>query len=622
MAKLELKDIGEVVRKAENDYTQGVTTISKYVQFSQHENIEKIDAYLNSKHISGDTDALGRDKPFFNIVTAAVNIWYRATDIDRKNIRIKASKRTQYVAAFVASMHLQEWMRKSGFGAFLNDWGRALARYGSSVVKFVEKDGELLSSVVPWNRLISDTVEFEKNIKIEVLWLTPAQLLQNKSYDQDMVKDLLSEIQSRETIEGQQKDNHSEYIKLYEVHGELSEFYLTGKKKDTQQYKQQMHVVSFLAKKNGDGFDDFSLYKGAEAQDPYLLTHLIREDGRAQAIGAVEHTFEAQWMTNHSQKQIKDYLDLASKIIFQTSDGNFVGQNALNAIENGDVLVHTPNAPLTLVNTAKPDITSMQNFGQQWHALAKEIAATPDALAGNSQPSGTAWRAIEAQRQEAHSLFELMTENKGLHIEEMMHKFVLPFLKKKMDTVDELAVSLDAAGLSEFDSMYVPNEAIRRDNDQIKQTILSNLDKDPNDASGIAFNQDPNQLQLDIKKELANQGTQRFIKASDIDSVTWKEALKDLEWKVSVDVTSEEVDTNAVMTTLTTVLQTIASNPAILQDPNMKLLFNKILEETGAISPLELSQTAAQPAPVQQPQQPSGGGSSVEKPITELAQAK
>ena len=60
----------------------------------------------------------------------AVNIWYRATDIDRKDIRIKATKQRDILGAFLATIHLQEWMRKDNFGKFLNDWGRSLAKYG------------------------------------------------------------------------------------------------------------------------------------------------------------------------------------------------------------------------------------------------------------------------------------------------------------------------------------------------------------------------------------------------------------------------------------------------------------------------------------------------------------
>lgn len=590
MSETEQNEICELVRKAENDYISGTTNISKYVEFSQYENVEKIDAYVNSKHTSGELDAQGREKPFFNLVTAARNIWYRATDIDRKNIKIKASKKTQYLAAFIATLHLQEWMKRNNFGAFLNEWGKSLATYGSSVLKFVEKDGELIPSIIPWNRLVTDTVDFENNPKIEILWYTPAQLRRNKSYDQDMVKALLETKAARETIGRQKKDSKSDYIKVYEVHGELELSNLTDNEADEDTFVQQMHVVTFLARKDNRKtvYDDFTLFKGKEAQDPYLITHLIKEDGRAMAIGAVEHLFEAQWMKNHTVKAIKDYLDVASKLILQTQDGNFVGQNALNAIENGDILVHSINAPLTLVNTAKPDITQLENFGKQWEVLAQEITSTPDAMRGDNAPSGTAWRQVQALQQESHSLFELMTENKGIHLEGMMRKFVIPSLKKEMDTTDELAATLDSQGITQFDAMYVPNEAIRRANNQIKQQVLSGQ---------IASQPDPQQAQGQIKQELGQQGNTRFIKPSDMDDVTWKESLKDLEWDVEVDVTSESVDSMNIMTTLSTVLQTLATNPNVLRDPNMQLLFNKILEQTGAVSPLEM-QTASSTMPM------------------------
>lgn len=611
MTKLrgEHNDVAELVRKLENDYINGNTTISKYVDFNQYEHNNRIDAYLNSKHTSGDTDSQGRDKPFFNIGIAIRNIWYRATDIDRKHIRIIARKTSQKIAAFAATLHLQEWMRRTGFGAFLNDWGRVLAGYGSAVLKFVEKGNELIPTVVPWNRLISDSVDFENNPKIEILWVTPAQLLKNKNYDQELVEKLLDAREARETLDTQKKDTKNEYIQLYEVHGEMPLSYLTGKKKDEDEYVQQMHVVTYVAKKEKGEFDDFTLYKGREAKDPYMITHLIKEDGRSQAIGAIEHTFEAQWMKNHTVKNMKDYLDVASKMIMQTQDGNFVGQNVLSAIENGDILIHGTNSPLTLVNTAKPDITQLQNFGMQWEVLAKEITSTPDAIRGDTQPSGTAWRQVEALRVESHSLFELMTENKALHIEEMMRKYIIPHNKKKIDTSEELAATLDSVGIMEFDSMYVPNEAIRRDNRQIIDTVLS---------GEVAYNMDQQALQQDIKKELANLGTQRFIKPSDLDNKKWKEALKDLEWDVECEITEEATDKTAVMTTLTTVLQTVATNPAILQDPNMRLLFNRILEETHAISPLELSHIPAQP----QMPTPVGGSSVEEQPLAELAKTQ
>jgi hypothetical protein len=317
------ESIGALIRNQEQDYISGSTTISKYVEFDMHENLEKIDAYLNSKHTSGSVDSMEREKPFFNIVTASVNIWYRATDIDRKNIKIRAGKRSDYIASFLATIKLHEWMRKNYFGAFLNDWGRSLARYGSSVVKFTERDGNLIPEVIPWNRLIVDQVSFEDAPVIEKLYLTEAQLRKRvvtHGYDKEQVEDLCEALTSRKTLDKRNKDSKNDMVEVYEIHGDLPLSNLTGKEEDEDTYTQQMHVISYVGVGRGKNreYEDFTLIKGKEKKHPYMITHLIKEDGRTLSIGAVEHLFEAQWMVNHTAKAIKDHLDIASKLIFQT----------------------------------------------------------------------------------------------------------------------------------------------------------------------------------------------------------------------------------------------------------------------------------------------------------------
>lgn len=588
-----MQTIQELVRESEQDYINGTTTISKYVEFNQYENINKIDAYVNSKHTSGEFDSLGREKPFFNIVTAAENIWYRATDIDRRNIQIKSTKIANYVATFLANIVAQKWMMKSMFGHFLNEWGRNLARYGSSVIKFVEKGGELYKEVIPWSRIICDAIDFDSNPKIEVLYLTQSQLRKNKSYDQEIVKNLIDSVTSRETLDGQKKDNIDKFIKLYEVHGELPLSFLTGKEEDQEEYVQQMQVISFVEKKSKKGgnteYEDFTLVKGREEKDPYMITHLIKEDGRTQAIGAVEHLFNAQWMVNHTAKQIKDQLDLASKIIYQTSDGNYVGRNALTSIQNGTILIHEVNQPLTQLNNNSHDITSLQNFSTQWMNLAKEITSTPDAISGNTMPSGTAYRQVAILNQESHSLFELMTENKGLHIEEMFRKYIFPYIKKQLKNSDEIVAELDSHGIKQIDMMFVPNKAIKQSNDKIKELVLGGEMVTPEQQA-----QDIASQASAIKQTLAQYENKRFIKPSEIEQTTWDEIFKDVEWEAEVETTGEQSDKNAILTTLSTTLQTLATNPMVLQNPEMKVLFNKILEIAGGISPLEIAQSEQQ----------------------------
>jgi len=555
--------------------------------------INAIDAYINSKHLSGEKDSIGREKPFSNIVNSARNIWFRATDIDRKDIRLTSSQSNMHIPIIVSNVLLKKWMKKNRFGVVLNDWGKDLATYGSSVLKFVEKGDELLVSVVPWNRLIPDPIDFENNVKIEVLELTPSQLRKNKAYDQNMVESLIYNLRNRKMLDGQDKDSKAGYIKVYEVHGELPLSLLTGKDRDEDTYVQQMHVIS-LVKGDYDRstrsyeYEDYTLYSGKEKQDPYFISHLIREDGRTLSRGAVENLFDAQWMVNHSVKMQKDVIDLTSLMILQTADKNYAGLNVLQSLVPGNILVfdnqQSPNG-ITQINTSH-DITQIQNFGTFWHNLSKEITATPDSLRGENAPSGTAWRQVEALRQESHSLFELMKENKALALEDMLRKYVIPHLKTKIDTSEEITAILEDRDIATINAVYVPNEAKKINNKRIKDTILSGK---------IASNGDLQAIEQDIKGGFI--GNERTFKPSEISTKTWKDALKDFEWEVDINPTEEAVDITSAMATLSTLLK------VSINDPEMtRFIINKILEMTGQVSPLELPQQKTpqqlSPAPV------------------------
>lgn len=618
-----LQSVHEIIRAAELNYLQGTTKLGSHVDWSMHETIERIDAYLNSKHISGDKDALDREKPFFNIVSAAVNIWYRATDIDRKDIRFVPTNSKSVILAFVANVILQNWMNEHRYGQFLNSWGRAMARYGSAIAKFVEKDGDLIPSVVPWNRYIADPVQFDALPRIEKFYLTPAQLRRRTEYDQQAVDELIETHTTRKTLDKQQKDTMSDFIELYEVHGELDtrlldeEPDLNLEDKDIK-YRQQMHVVSYV-QENGSGggkgeYKDFTLFKGKEAKDPYAKDDLIEEDGRTLGIGAVEYLFDAQWMLNHTVKNMKDTLDLASKLIFQTADSSFVGRNVLNAIETGDILIHASEKPLTRIANDKPDISALQNYGSMWQTLGQELTSTPDALRGTTMPANTPYSLGAFLGGQANSLFEIMTENKGLAIENHMRDHITPYIKKCLKHKDEIVAVLDDAGITEIDSVYIPVEAVNRYNARAKEGILSGQPVMPFD---------PAAEQQALKQETGSLGNKRFFKPSELDDMTWDELFSDFEWdSIRVEVTNEQSDKQAVLTTLSSVLQTIATNPLILQDPNARMILGAILNETGKISPIQLTTAASQPVPAAlnptpQVPNPAGGGAQA---ITSLVQ--
>lgn len=598
-ASISQSPVGDLVRKMETSYISGTgVVISKYVRVDMYEDLNKIDAYLNSKHISGETDSLGREKPFFNIVTAAVNIWYRATVIKLNKIRLRAVKSKDTIDSFMANIHLHDWFRRERFGAFLSDWGRTLARYGSAVPKFVDQGDRLSCGITPWNRLLVDPVDMENNPQIEILELTEAQLYAKPGYDQEMVEKLCDALVARETVGKDKKDQNPNYVKLYEVHGNLPLSYLTGKTKDKDIYTNQMHVISFVATKEKGKFDDYTLYSGKEKQSPYFLTHLIKEDGQTLSIGAVQHLFDAQWMMNHTAKNIKDQLDLASKIIFQTADGNFVGMNAINAIETGDILVHQLNMPLTQLNNGSHDISSQQAYANQWKALSNEIVGISESMLGNTAPAGTAWRQVDALLQQNQSLFEVMRDNKSIAIEEMARRFIIPFIKRKMDTTKEIAATLEENDVTKIDTMYIKNQAISKVNAALVDAIINGETPTPEEQAAMM-----GIVAQNIQQSLQDQGGQRFFKPSQLDDRTWKEQFKDLEWELEVDSKDEAANDDA-MTTLNTMFKTMVALQGRPMTPDERMVYNKILTLAGTVSPLELSGRSPQTPAPQVPQPP------------------
>jgi hypothetical protein len=282
---------------------------------------------------------------------------------------------------------------------------------------------------------------------------------------------------------------------------------------------------------------------------------------------------------------------LASKIIWQTSDGNLQGQNVLQSIETGDFIIHAPNQPLTLVSTNSQNTMVFENYGRQWEELGNKINGISESMLGSNPPSRTAWRQTEALLTEGHSLFDLMTENKGLAIEKMLREFIIPHLKKQFDDKDEIVADLDDYGVDRIDEMFINSQAIKRANEKIVQMVL---DGETNDIDQQAI---LGQEKQGLQEMLGAMGGKRFYKPDDIDQKTWKEILKNFEWEVDFDITGENKDKQTAMATLNTVFQIIGRNPAILQDKNGKMLFNEILNLTGAISPLRIkeAQTNQQP---------------------------
>ena len=113
-----------------------------------------------------------------------------------------------------------------------------------------------------------------------------------------------------------------------------------------------------------------------------------------------------------------------------------------------------------------------------------------------------------------------------------------------------------------------------------------------------------------LKQQMMKTKNTRFIDVP-------KNYYDDIDATVSVITTNETYVKSAILQTLSNMLQTVAQNPQILQDPTTKKIFNKIMEVSGAFSPVELQTEPAMAQP--QPQQPGQQPGQPQAPLNPLS---
>ena len=591
-----MKPLHTLVEEQLDDYVSKRVSVTDVYEHSQYQTLQQIENFIHSRFGSGQLDARGNPKPFFNVTVGKRNIATRATDIDRKDITMQAPDSDEYFRSFVASKFNHQLMKKMKMQDYLNDWGEALPTYGSVITKVVENKGGLHISVCDWMTTVCDPVDFESAPVIEKLSLTPAEMREKVSegWDIDQIEELIeAKLEPRTNLKGKTVYQEPNFITVYEVHGRLPSAYLlkNPRAKDWKTYKRQMQVIGMHELK--DDRMDFTLYKGKESKNPYSISHWKKTAGRTQGVGVVEDMFEPQIWTNYSVKQMKDQLDLASKTIYQTSDGNFAARNVLTNLQNGDFLIHAANSPVTPINVAPQGFESLQNLTMSWKQIGEDITSTPDAISGNTMPSGTAFRQVAMLNTEAHSYFDYITENKGNYLEDLYREYIIPYIIKQLDTADEIVAILSTEEIDWYDNAC----ADRAEHDEIvKQTLAGNP------VSPIQIAPIRQQKLADLKKT----GAKRYLNPGK--KGTWKSYFKGFEWVADINITGESQDKKTAIDTLFNALQLVATNPTILQNPATKGIFMQLLETSGVMSPLQMETAGApQPsAPMQQPQPQQG----------------
>lgn len=159
-------------------------------------------------------DALGRDKPFYNIVNFRVALAKTATDLDIKDIQITSDNPKHRIQAMLLNREAYEWM-KGNFGQVLNKMGSTRPKYGGYLIKKTETKGDLKIEVVDWTKVFTDVTDIMGGPIVEEHNMSPVQI-KKKDGVWENVTEVLKQNKKTKT-----KDDGNK-ITVYEVVGEFS----------------------------------------------------------------------------------------------------------------------------------------------------------------------------------------------------------------------------------------------------------------------------------------------------------------------------------------------------------------------------------------------------------------
>jgi hypothetical protein len=547
-------NIFDISRELSDDFDSEIE-LTEGLPFSLKDTNKQIEYITNSKYLSGNTDEFGRDKPYYNISNYRLNVAIRATDFDTKDVTIVSETR-DYVRSLLISKRVQNWMKDTGFAKKLNRLGEKRAKYGWILVKKVEIDGQVdIQLVDPRNCQVDQVNPMRSPIK-EIHTLTPSELAgKMEAWNETEVKRLL-EMKKKE-------------YKIAEITGNMPDSVYENGSEDT--YSNYRFFI----------YEDKEIELFAEPVDEVNYKYAVwaDQDGRT-GKGIIEDMFEAQTGTNEVKLMERDAVLMGSKTGFITTS-NIIENNVLSDLDNGFILHLDDNERFEQVNTMTNALPAFDRLADAWDSQAEKVTSTFEAVTGETLPSGTPFRSVAIQNQEASSLFIYRREEMGIFLTDLFNDWIIPEVVKDINQDWILSAEFSPDELAKIDERF----GVYRANEQIKKKLL-NLELD------TTFNAEQYESSIESFKMLAQEtGNTRFVEVP-------KDYFKDFKFKVSVITTNEQRNKAATLESLSKILGDVANtfNPqtgtfAMLENPALASIFSKIVEQSGAgISPVTLNQ--------------------------------
>lgn len=587
-----MQSIYDLIYEFERDYQQTPVKVVDGYEFDQSATLKRICLYQNAQFLDGSKDEFG-EKVFFDITTPAVRNAAKNIDLDTKDIQFRAiNGKSNYFRSWLYRRQAKVWMRKHKIARKLNSIPEEVTGVGSVVVKRV-KGPQVFEFVDLTNTANDASAKCLKDGGVaERHYYTPGELRRiggESGWDMDAVEQAISDflVHKQENFVGEQRlkareRGNAHYICVHEYNGYAEKGHVTGNEDDAEMILGSFIVVlphDVGSKKKGGRSQDpklgLTLYKTEISDDEWMYKelHFRKVKKRWLGRGLYEECFPMQETENTRSNWMLLAMRLSQIIVFQTRESTVL-QNILTDVANGSILKFAKGQGdvLSRLDTQVKDNASNNLMGNQVNRVMQGLTNAYEVTTGGNLPSGTPFSLGQLMNQNANKLFDFIREDFGLFLEEIFNDWVLPELEKSLSEESILEI-VDQEELEYIREHYTTWKVW----DSIKGAVMSN-----------------HKLTRD-KVQIIDKFVRSQIEK--LESIFLKIPKSFLSFEKRVEcVVTDEHESPAMMQTLSTVLQMVSQNPAILDNP----AFERILD-MAQLSKIDLMPKAAPAAAAPNP---------------------
>ena len=554
-------DIYDFVIAQEAGYSKPIILEDGW-SWSFKEHIRRSFLYKNSQFEEKNDDRNLR--PFKNIVRPILNIQYRTEGFDVKDIEIYVDNSESYFKSFLVKKFHDRWSLKNQIDTFIDEVVESYVDYGGTLVKNID---ESRPEVVDLKTLaFCDQTNILSGPFAIKHFFSPSELKEMKNWGDEKfgatmsIDGLIALSEPKKSSSEGVISTPGNYIEVYEVHGTLPGKWL-GKEED---YLPQIQIIAFY-KNDKDQKTGVTLFRAKESKLPFKFLPRDNIYGRALGFGGVEELFESQVWTNHSEIQIREMLELASKTFYKTTDSRFKTRNNLINSDNGQVFDLQEGKDISQIDTYPRNIQLFNNVLDRWEDHANRMGAAGDIFQGEQPTAGTPFASLQAQIIEGRSLHQWRQGKIAVFIEEIYREWVLPHISKEILKGQKFLSELSANELQEISNQIVQNLA----NKFVKERILNGQ---------LVFPEEVETFKQNALDQFVSKGRNRFIEIL-------KDEFKDEPLDIKANLVNKQKRLALFTDKLVSFVRQILARPDIKQDPDLVRMTNEILEYSG-MSPI------------------------------------